>query len=55
MIAGLGTLAGIEADLPPLAAAYVLVLAILGPVLARMERAPGFLARRHADQVLSGK
>ena len=29
MIAGLGAVAGVEADLGPLAAAYVLVLAIL--------------------------
>lgn len=43
VIAGLGTVAGVEADLPAVAAAYVLVLAVLGPVLARMDRAPRFL------------
>ncbi len=35
VIAGLGVAAGTEAGLGPLAAAYVLVLAIAGPVLAR--------------------
>lgn len=53
VIAGLGTVAGIEADLPPVAAAYVLVLAILGPILARTERAPGFLAGKRADPVVT--
>jgi CPA2 family monovalent cation:H+ antiporter-2 len=51
VIAGLGTIAGIEADLPPVAAAYVLVLAILGPLLAKRERAPGFLAGRRDEPV----
>lgn len=55
VIAGLGTLAGIEADLPPLAAAYVLALAILGPVLARMERAPAFLARTREASTVTAK
>jgi CPA2 family monovalent cation:H+ antiporter-2 len=36
VIAGLG--AGIEPKLQPLAAAYVLFLAILGPLLARATR-----------------
>jgi CPA2 family monovalent cation:H+ antiporter-2 len=40
VIAGLGAAAGIEADLGPLAAAYVLVLAVLGPLLARLSKAP---------------
>lgn len=35
VIAGLGVAAGVEAALGPLAAAYVIVLAITGPVLAR--------------------
>lgn len=52
VIAGLGTVVGIEADLPALAAAYVLVLAILGPVMARMERAPGFLVRGREGAIL---
>ncbi len=45
VIAGLGAAAGIQADLAPLAAAYVLLLAILGPVLARTDRAPKIRAR----------
>ncbi|MGI9578613.1 MAG: cation:proton antiporter [Microthrixaceae bacterium] len=40
VIAGLGAAAGIEADLGPLAAAYVLVLAVLGPLLARVSKVP---------------
>jgi CPA2 family monovalent cation:H+ antiporter-2 len=35
VIAGLGVSAGVQSRLGPLAAAYVLLLAILGPVLAR--------------------
>jgi monovalent cation:H+ antiporter-2, CPA2 family len=35
VIAGLGATAGLEAQLGPLAAAYVLFLAMLGPILAR--------------------
>ena len=35
MIAGLGVAAAIEPELGPLAAAYVLVLAIGGPLLTR--------------------
>ncbi len=35
VIAGLGVAAGTEADLGPLAAAYVLVLAFVGPILMR--------------------
>ncbi len=35
VIAGLGVAAGVEGSLGPLAAAYVLILAIAGPVLAR--------------------
>ena len=35
VIAGLGVAAGVEADLGPLAAAYVLVLAFAGPILMR--------------------
>ena len=46
VIAGLGAAAGVEADLGPLAAAYVLVLAVLGPVLARVSKAPRILRRR---------
>ena len=40
VIAGLGVGAGIEPDLGPVAAAYVLVLAIAGPVLTRFARLP---------------
>ncbi len=36
VIAGLGVVAGIEPQLGPLSAAYVLFLAILGPILARV-------------------
>jgi monovalent cation:H+ antiporter-2, CPA2 family len=36
VIAGLGVSAGLEAQLGPLSAAYVLFLAILGPILARI-------------------
>ncbi|HEX2158559.1 MAG TPA: cation:proton antiporter, partial [Actinomycetes bacterium] len=35
VIAGLAVAAGREAELGPLATAYVLILAVLGPVLAR--------------------
>jgi monovalent cation:H+ antiporter-2, CPA2 family len=35
VIAGLGAAAGVEPDLAPLAAGYVLLLAIAGPVLTR--------------------
>jgi monovalent cation:H+ antiporter-2, CPA2 family len=35
-LAGLGVAAGLEPDLGPLAAAYVLLLAVLGPLLARL-------------------
>jgi K+:H+ antiporter subunit KhtU len=35
VIAGFGADAGLEAQLEPLAAAYVLLLAVLGPILAR--------------------
>lgn len=43
VIAGLGVAAGVERELGPLAAAYVLVLAIGGSLLARVERLPSFL------------
>ena len=36
MIAGLGVSAGLEPRLGPLSAAYVLFLAVLGPILARI-------------------
>jgi CPA2 family monovalent cation:H+ antiporter-2 len=35
-IAALGAAAGIEPDLAPLAVTYVLILAVVGPVLARL-------------------
>ena len=35
MIAGIAVAEGVESDLGPLAAAYVLALAIVGPVLTR--------------------
>ena len=45
VIAGLGVAAGVEPDLGPLAAAYVLILAVAGPVIARANRLPGWLDR----------
>jgi CPA2 family monovalent cation:H+ antiporter-2 len=42
VMAGLGVNAGLEPQLGPLAAAYVLLLAVLGPILARC------IGRRHA-------
>jgi monovalent cation:H+ antiporter-2, CPA2 family len=35
-LAGLGVAAGVEPELGPVAAAYVLLLAVMGPVLARV-------------------
>jgi monovalent cation:H+ antiporter-2, CPA2 family len=45
VIAGLGVAAGVEPDLGPLAAAYVLILALFGSVIARTERLPRWLDR----------
>lgn len=45
VIAGLGVSAGIEPDLGPVAAAYVLVLALTGSVVARSSRLPSWLDR----------
>ncbi len=45
VIAGLGVAAGVEPDLGPLAAAYVLILAIAGPIIARANRLPSWLDR----------
>ncbi|HMU79184.1 MAG TPA: cation:proton antiporter [Microthrixaceae bacterium] len=45
VIAGLGVAAGVEGQLGPLAAAYVLVLAVVGSLLVRVARLPGFLDR----------
>jgi CPA2 family monovalent cation:H+ antiporter-2 len=60
VIAGLGVTAGVEADLGPMAAAYVLVLALAGPVLMRystvlapvavgVSRARAAVTRRRAE------
>jgi monovalent cation:H+ antiporter-2, CPA2 family len=49
VIAGLAAAAGQEADLGPLAAAYVLVLAVAGPLLARVPSPVVALARRRAE------
>ena len=46
VIAGLGVGAGLEPRLGPLAAAYVLFLAVLGPILARGVGSPAGRARR---------
>ena len=45
VIAGLGVAAGVEGDLGPLAAAYVLILAVVGSVVARIDRLPSWLDR----------
>ncbi len=41
IIAEIGVAAGLAADLGPVATAYVLILAITGPVLARVANAGG--------------
>jgi monovalent cation:H+ antiporter-2, CPA2 family len=48
VIAGLAVSAGRESDLGPLAAAYVLILAVAGPLLARVPSPMVALARRRA-------
>jgi monovalent cation:H+ antiporter-2, CPA2 family len=48
VIAGLAVAAGRESDLGPLAAAYVLVLAVAGPLLARVPSPMLALARRRS-------
>jgi CPA2 family monovalent cation:H+ antiporter-2 len=45
VIAGLGVGAGLEADLGPLAAAYVLLTALTGPLLTRWADTLAKLAR----------
>jgi CPA2 family monovalent cation:H+ antiporter-2 len=49
VIAGLGVSAGLDGQLGPLSAAYVLLLAILGPILARIIE-PLTAMRRRTDQ-----
>jgi monovalent cation:H+ antiporter-2, CPA2 family len=46
VIAGLGVSAGLEPRLGPLSAAYVLLLAVLGPILARFIAPSGASSRR---------
>jgi monovalent cation:H+ antiporter-2, CPA2 family len=48
VIAGLAVSAGRESDLGPLAAAYVLILAVAGPLLARIPSPMVALSRRRA-------
>ena len=48
VIAGLGVTAGVDPDLAPLAAAYVLLLAVAGPVLTRYADE---IARRRMDRM----
>jgi CPA2 family monovalent cation:H+ antiporter-2 len=48
VIAGLAVSAGRESDLGPLAAAYVLILAVVGPLLARVPSPMVALSRRRA-------
>ena len=51
VIAGLALGTSVEADLGALAGAYVLILAIAGPVLARFaHQLADLLSRREADQ-----
>jgi CPA2 family monovalent cation:H+ antiporter-2 len=54
VIATLAVAAGVHPDLGPLAAAYVLILAVLGPLAARgVEPVQRWLKRRHAAATLS--
>lgn len=46
IIAGLAVAEGLEADLGPLAACYVLLLAVLGPILTRLAGPGGFAVER---------
>lgn len=54
VIAGLGVVAGVEPELGPLAAAYVLLLAVVGPLLTRTSRAPDRLWRLAAGSPTGG-
>jgi len=54
VIAGLGAGAGVEPQLAPLAAAYVLLLAIGGPVLARFAEPLANLAQRRSQRAARG-
>ena len=54
VIAGLGVGAGLEPQLAPLAAAYVLVLALAGPVLMRFPDALPALPARFAPDGARG-
>ncbi len=49
VIAGLGVAAGLEPQLGPLAAAYVLFMAVLGSLLVRGDRLPRWLDRTEPD------
>jgi CPA2 family monovalent cation:H+ antiporter-2 len=49
VIAGLGTAAGLSGRIGPLAAAYVLITAILGPVLVRVTSATRHGAHSHGE------
>ena len=51
MIAGLGVAEGIERDLGPLAAGYVLILAIVGPLATRYSDALVGVARSRLARV----
>ena len=53
VIAGLGVAAGIEDDLGPLAAAYVLALAVVGSLIVRTDRLPRWLDRSARDRSAS--
>jgi CPA2 family monovalent cation:H+ antiporter-2 len=49
VIAGLGVAAGLEPQLGPLAAAYVLFMAVLGSLLVRSDRLPRWFDRTEPD------
>lgn len=51
VIAGLGVAAGVEQQLGPLTAAYVLMMAVLGSLMARNERLPRWLDRSPTSAV----
>jgi len=58
VIAGIGVSAGLETDLGPLAACYVLILAVVGSLLMRFANevpGPGGAARPRAQRAVAAK
>ena len=49
VIAGLGVAAGVERELGPLAATYVLTMAVIGPLVARLASPVAGSLRRRAE------